>query len=148
MWREPTESDITSVLNAAETMAYKTAVIAPGQDVLRDSITLVVNHCRGYIADNPQNRLAAGVTLPDRVMLSALHLIRVELLTRLKLVVDDDRKDAAKAATRFLERVADGKVTIEQPDDGAPVDTSSAVESIELVDSARRLFTRKTQSGL
>lgn len=138
--------DVVGVLNALEVAGYQSAAIAEGQDPMADSILLVTNHARGYIADNRENRLAEGVTLPERVHLSALHLIRVELLTRLDLEVSKDRDTAAKGAIRFFERVADGKVSIEQPT-GA-TDDSSAVETIDVVTSHPQVTTRETLSGL
>lgn len=146
MWRELTEADVLGVLNAAETAAYKTAVIGAGQDVMADLITQVTNHCRGYIGDNPANKLAEGITLPERVHRPALHLLRVDLLTRLDIEVSEDRRKANSEAVRFFERVADGKVQIEQPD--GVTDDSGAQPTIDTVQSRERQFTRETQSGL
>lgn len=146
MWRELTEEDVVGVLNEPERAGYQAAAIAPGQDPMQDAITLVVNHCRGYIADNMENRLAEGLTLPERAHLSALHMIRVELLTRVDIEVSKDRADAAKAATRFFERVADGRVGIEQPT-GA-TDDSGTVQTMEVISTHERQATRENLSGL
>ena len=146
MWRELTEDDILGVLNASEAAAYQSAVTGTGQDVLADAITVVVNQCRGYIADNPSNSLATGVTLPERTHLSALHIIRVELLTRLDMEVSEDRRAARRDAIRFFERVADGKVTIEQPDGETDPDGSST--RVETLASRDRISTREKLSGL
>jgi hypothetical protein len=146
MWREITEDDIFGVLSEPEAAAYQTAAIATGQDVLADATGTVVNQCRGYIADHPGNALAEGLTLPDRVILSALHILRVELLTRLDMEVSKDRADAKRDAIRFFERVADGRVGIEQPD-GA-TDDSSPSPSVETLNSRERVATRETLSGL
>lgn len=146
MWRELTEDDILGVLNASETAAYQNAVIAAGQDVLTDAFTAVVNQCRGYIADNPSNSLATGVTLPERTHLSALHIIRVEMLTRLDMEVSEDRRAARRDAIRFFERVADGRVTIEQPD--GEIDPDSSATGVETISSRDRISTRQKLSGL
>ncbi len=146
MWRELTEADVVGVLNEIERAGYQAAAIAPGQDPMRDSIVMVTNHCRGYIADNSENRLAEGVTLPLRVHLSALHLIRVEFLTRLDLEVSKDRAKAGSDATRFFERVADGKVKVEQPT-GA-VDVSSATPGMTVVSSREQVATGGKLGGL
>jgi len=146
MWREVTEADVVGVLNEIEKAAYNSAAIAPGQNPMQDSIVLVTNHCRGYIADNQENRLAEGVTLPERVHLSALHLIRVELLTRLDIEVSKDRAKAGSDATRFFERVADGKVKIEQPT-GA-TDESGSNQKIKVLSNHERQATREKLSGL
>lgn len=146
MWREITEADLLGVLNATEKQVYLTAVKGPDQNVFTDLSTSVVHFCRGYIADNVQNRLAEGVTLPDRVIRPAMHLLRKDLLTRLGREVDEDRRKDAAEALRFFERVADGKVMVEQPT-GA-TDDSSPVQSIETISTHERQATRDKLSGL
>lgn len=146
MWRELTEADVLGVLNATETSVYQTAVAGETQDVLADIIGQVVNHARGYIADNPANKLAEGVTLPERVIRPALHLIRKDLLTRLDLEVSEDRRKDAAEAIRFFERVADGKVQVELPT-GA-TDDSGPQQTIEVVSNHERQATRENLSGL
>jgi hypothetical protein len=146
MWRELTEADVLGVLNATETSVYQTAVAGVGQDVLADIIGQVVQHCRGYIADNPANKLAAGVTLPERAIRPALHLIRKDLLTRLDLEVSEDRRKDASEALRFFERVADGKVQVELPD--GETDDSGPVQTIETLSNNERQATRQNLSGL
>jgi hypothetical protein len=146
MWKTPTEADLLGVLNAAETSAYQAAAAGEGQDVLADALTAVANQCRGYIADNAANKLADGLTLPERVMLSAMHILRVEMLTRLDIEVSKDRMEAKRDAIRFFERVSDGKVQIEQPT-GA-VDASGPVQTVEVISKNERQATRENLSGL
>jgi hypothetical protein len=145
-WRAITEADVLGVLNSAEINAYQTAVIGTGQDPLADCTATVVNQCRGYIADNPNNALATGLTLPERVHLSALHLIRVEMLTRLDLEVSKDRESAKRDAIRFFERVSDGKVAIEAPD--GTIDQGSTPATIETISNNERQATREKLAGL
>lgn len=145
-WRELTGNDVLGVLSDPEKSAYESAAAGSVQDVMLDVITTVTNQCRGYIGDNPANKLAEGLTLPVRTHLSALHLIRVELLTRLDMEVSDARAKAAANALRFFERVSDGKVQIEQPE-GA-TDDSGTQQEIEVSTPKERLFTRDTQRGL
>jgi phage gp36-like protein len=146
MWRELTEADVQGVLNEPETTAYQSAALGGGQDALADALTTVVNQCRGYIGDNPANQLAEGLTLPERVHLSALHLIRVELLTRLDLEVSEDRRSAKRDAIRFFERVSDGRVAIESPT-GA-TEESGAAPQVETLSSRDRIAGRNQLSGL
>jgi hypothetical protein len=146
MWRALTEADVQGVLNEPETTAYQVAAAAGGQDVLADAITAVVNQCRGYIGDHPGNALAAGLTLPERVHLSALHMIRVEMLTRLDIEVSKDRADAKREAIRFFERVADGKVAIESPT-GA-IEQSGGTPNCETLVRRDRISTREKMKGL
>ncbi len=145
-WRELNGDDVLGVCNEPEKAAYEVAATGVGQDVMTQSIGLVVDQCRGYIADNSQNKLAAGTTLPKRCHLSALHLIRVELLTRLDIEVSKDRSDAARNALRFFERVADAKVSIEQPE--GITDDSGPSQTITLLSNHERQATRDKLSGL
>ena len=145
-WRTLTESDVLGVLNALETAAYQSAAIGVSQDVLADIIGQVVQHARGYIADNPANHLAEGVTLPERCLRPALHLIRKDLLTRLDIEVSKDRADDAREALRFFERVSDGKVQIEQPT--GTLDTEGPTQTIETISLNPRQNTRDNLCGL
>ena len=146
-WRTITATDMLGVLNASEAAAYQIAAIGTLQDPLADATSAVVAQCRGYIADNPANHLAAGETLPERTHLSAMHIIRVELLTRLDMDVSKDRATAKTDAIRFFERVSDGRVGIEQPTDIDAADTTSAPKC-ETLNSRTRIATRETMSGL
>ncbi len=146
MWREITEADVLGVLSAPEKAAYQRAATARGQTVLVDAIASVVNFCRGYLADNRENSLALGLTLPERALRPALHLLRVDLLTRLDLEVSDDRRTAAKEATLFFREAAAGKVTIESAT-GA-VDSSGPATQITVKSSHERQATREKLAGL
>lgn len=146
MWREPTEADVLGVLNSVETANYKRIAAGPGQNVLADVLASVINHCRGYIADNAENKLAAGLTLPERAMRPAMHLVRKDLLTRLDLEVSKDREKDASEAIRFFERVADGKVAIELPT--GETDNSSASPTMEQLSDHEQQFSRDTLAGL
>jgi hypothetical protein len=146
-WREPTESDILDVLSEPERAGYLAAATADGQDVLTGIFGKVVDFCRGYIADNKANKLAAGMTLPERVMRPAMHIARKDLLTRLDMEVSKDRADDAKEALRFFERVSDGKVEIELPE-GATDDSGTGATFIETISSNERQATREKMAGL
>jgi hypothetical protein len=85
MWRELTEADVLGAMNAPETAGYQAAAAGDGQDVLADITAQVVQECRAHIADCERNSLAAGDTLPERVMYHAVALIRYRMLTRLDM---------------------------------------------------------------
>ena len=134
-------------MSAPELAAYQAAAIQTAQDPMADAISRVVAQCRGYIADNPANNLAAGETLPERCILPALHLVRVELLTRIDLEVSKDRADAKRDAIRFFERVSEGKVNVEQPT--GDLDTeSTAAPNITTHNHRDRTATRERLAGL
>jgi hypothetical protein len=147
MWRTITSTDMLGVLNATEAAAYQVAAIGTLQDPLADATEAVVNQCRGYIADNPANQLADGLTLPERCHLPAMHMIRVEVLARLDMPVSEDRAKAKADAIRFFERVADGKVAVEQPT-GTLSSETPAAPSCETLSSRDRIATREKMAGL
>jgi hypothetical protein len=146
-WREITQADVEGVMSAPELSAYQAAAIATGQDPMADAIATITDQARGYIADNPANSLAAGATIPERCLLPALHLIRVEILTRVDMEVSRDRADAKRDAIRFFERVADGKITVEQPTGELDTEPSSA-PAMTLTNSRPRIAGRENLSGL
>jgi phage gp36-like protein len=146
MWREITEDDVLAALNAPETAAYQRAAIAPGQDVLQQIIEQVVQESRGHIADCPQNALAAGHTLPERVIYHALAMIRYRLMTRLNLEVSDDRRREQRDAIQFFTRVSECKVSLEQP--AGATEPSGGVGGIETISSRERIANRQSLSGL
>lgn len=145
-WLELTIADVLGVLNEPETLGYQGAAAAAGQDPIVDSIRLVTHQCRGYIGDHSANKLAAGLTLPERCHLPALHMVRVEMLTRLDMEVSKDRESAKRDAIRFFERVSEGKVEIEQPE-GA-TDDSGPVTTIKVLSDNERQATRESLRGL
>ena len=133
-------------MNAAELAAYQSAVIGDGQDPLADITATAVNEARGFIGDCKENQLAEGLTIPERIVHHVLAIIRFRMLTRLDLEVSEDRRIEYRDARKFLERVSECKVQLEQPE-GA-VDTSGTGETIELLEADDREFTRRKQSGL
>lgn len=147
MWRQITETDLQGVLSAPELAAYEAAAAAVDQSPMADAITQVVNQCRGYIADHPGNVLAAGLTLPERCILPALHMMRVEILTRLDMEVSQDRQMAKRDAIRFFERVAEGKVTLEAATTNIDTEDSGG-PLIKTGSSRTRIANRDKLSGL
>jgi phage gp36-like protein len=144
-WRAVTRADIEAVLNDAEVQAYESAVIASGQDPLADAIAAVTGMVRGYIGAYGANTLEPGATLPERAILSASHIIRVELLTRLDMEVSDPRAAAKRDALAFFRDVAAGKVAVEDPSgDG----TESRAAASPRVNARTRNFSRDAQEGI
>lgn len=144
-WRAITESDIRGVLSAAEFSAYQAASLADGQDPAADAIAAVTGMARGYIAANSRNTLEDGATLPERCILPACHIIRVELLARLDMEVSQARADAKRSAEAFLRDVAAGKVAVEDP---AGDGTESAAPPKPQISARTRVFSRDAQEGI
>lgn len=149
MWRSLTTDDVLAAMNAPETAAYESAAIAPGQDVLAEITTQVVQECRAHIADCDRNSLAPGETLPERVIYHAVALIRFRMLTRLDLQISEDRRREQRDAVEFFRRVSECKAAIE-PGDGtaSPDGTDSQASPRPGITARTRNFSRDQQSGI
>jgi hypothetical protein len=149
MWREITEADVLGAMNAAETAAYQAAVTGDGQDPLADITAQVVQECRAHIADHATNTLAAGDTLPERVIYHAVALIRFRMLTRIDIEVSEDRRREQRDAVEFFRRVSEGKAAIEPGDGTASPDGNDSMASPRPGITAReRNFSRSQQDGI
>ncbi len=149
MWRELTEADVLGAMNALETAAYQAAAAGDGQDVLADITAQVVEECRAHIADCQRNSLAAGATLPERVMYHAVALIRYRMLTRLDMEATEDRRREQKDAVEFFRRVSECKVAIEPGDGTASEDgTDGYVSPRPGINARERNFSRSQQDGI
>lgn len=134
-------------LTGPETSAFKTAALKNGQsDPLAAIIATAVDETRGHIADCQTNRLAAGATVPSRVVHHVISIIRFRFMTRVGMKVNEERTQEYKDARRFLERVSECKVQIEQPD--GEVEDDGSNETIEVISSSPRVSTRENLKGL
>ncbi len=146
-WRELTEDDVLTTLAGPELNAYRVAALKAGQaDPLAEIVATAVAEARGHIADCAVNRLAAGMTLPSRVVHHVIAIVRYRLMSRLDMEVGEARTQEYRDARRFLERVSECKVSIEQPEGATEEDGSN--EAIEVVSASGREATREKLRGL
>lgn len=148
MWRELTEDDIYGgAMMGPELDALRAAAHRAGDDdALPDTMEKAVDWARGFIGDCSKNRLAPGLTVPERVIHSLAAIVRVRVLTRLDITVSDGRMTEYKSAEKFFIRVSECKVSIEQPE-GAIADDGNN-ETIEVISSSEREATRDKLRGL
>ena len=129
--------------------ACSTAAKATGQaDRAPKVIATVVRDIRRKIASNKSNRLDADpTTIPASLEKMAAELIIAGLKGALSIKLDPAEIDRQPVILSELNRIADGKDTIEQPDApiAAPVQQTSGVEQ---VGTTRRLATREKMRGL
>ena len=148
-WRSITEDDVLQQLSGDELAALREAALGDGQDdPVADQVDQVADLVRGYIAANVANTLGEAATIPERLIHSAVAILVVDINKRAGgLLIDpnDARADARKEATRLLERVADGKFSVEQPSTAGD-ETEASVSPA--VDSPTRLFTDDNQDGI
>lgn len=126
-WRIITEADLAAVLSEEELRLYRErATTADGTDPIAALITNAVHEARDRIRANPDNTLADGVTVPVGMVRRVLILIRQSVLTVCKVPVGEDRQKEAEAAEAYFRDVADGKVSVPQPET-ATADETPAV---------------------
>lgn len=120
-WRRITETDLLTRISGAELSAFRAAALAVGQaDPIDDVLLQVTDLVRGYIAANRANTLGAAGTVPDKLISTAVDIAVMDVQKRAAGVVIDPegaRADACKDALRRLEKVADGKFAIEEPEE-------------------------------
>lgn len=115
-WAAVTVDMVKTRLAGPEVAALQTAALATGQvDPLPDTIAQVVDEVRGYISAGG-SVLETGATIPSKLRSATLAIIRYRLITRLpvKSLMTEARKEENDAAVRLLERVADGKFSVEE----------------------------------
>ena len=119
-WRAMTEADLLVAMSNDELELVRDTALANKQaDPIAAAILHVVNHIRGFIAGNPNNRLGAEGELPESLIAPAADLLVVRLPSRvsgLSIDIGDVRKKAAATAEAMLRDVAKGVFFIEDPD--------------------------------
>ena len=149
-WIAITEDDILRQLSGPENNAFRTAALGAGQDdPLPGLISQVTREVRARVAACRENRLGAGMTVPDELLGATVDRIRWELITRLPINspnILETRRDANSNALSLLRDVAACNFTVEQPDDQSDERTSRPVSPSF---QPRRLrMTRENQDGI
>lgn len=148
-WITLTRDDILSKLSEPEAKALETAAKKAGTNPLAEIMAEAVNNARADIANNPDNVLGAGSTIPQRAKAPVLAIIRHNLLTRVDMAVSDARAREYKDAVEWFRRVADGKVAIEKPDgETAPPNEQGPVAGFSWARKPTRVNTRDSLKGL
>lgn len=146
-WQTITTDLVKTRLAGPEVSALQTAALASGQtDPLPEIVTQVVDEVRGYVSAGGYT-LGTGATVPSKLLSATLAIIRYRLSTRLpvKSLITEDRKNENDAAIRLLERVADGKFAVEEPETASTEQAGGASPSVT---ERTRYFSRECQDGV
>lgn len=129
--------------------AYSQKAKAEGQaDRAPGIIQGVINTVRRKIASNPQNTLDADpATIPAGLRDLAVDLIVARLKMAVTLELKDDERRALDRAESELNRIADGKDTVEQPDEVAPSE-AQAVSPPPAITARSSRYNREAQDGV
>lgn len=149
-WRAITDTDIKSKLSDDE-LAQIRANAKTGTDPVADSVRIITDKVRGFVAANSRNVMGPEGTIPERLMDSALALLVPDVYGRtagLLIDLDGVRTDAAKAARELLRDVARGLFAIELPADTSASGEDAKSASAELVTSSAAPLRRDDLAGL
>jgi hypothetical protein len=133
----------------AEVTALQESALADNQpDPVLEIIQMVVDEVRGYIP--PTIPLGAGATVPSKLLLATINRIRYEAATRLPggALLDDDRRAANTAAVTLLERVADGRFTVEEAETVDSEVRGAGASGIRIVAKPTSVETKNSYIGL
>jgi hypothetical protein len=135
-WIPITVADLQDSKVAALLTALTGAALAPGQtDTAPRIIQAVVDRMRRKIASCPRNQLDANpAAIPRGLKTMAVDLILADLKGRLEEPLTQDEQRAIERHTSDLNRIAECKDVVEQPDNAidAPVQEDSGTPTISV----------------
>ena len=146
-WRTVDENDLAATLSQGEIDAFRQDASLDGSDPVARLLTRTVAMVRGYIATNGKvRRMGHSGTLPESLISPAMDYAAADVLKRLNVPLNDDRRKARERAEDLFERVASGKFTPESDDadDTAPTDGPA----IEVVSTVRERVSAAKLEGL
>jgi hypothetical protein len=138
MWRAITEDDLRSCLAGPEDTAFRTRLLADGQtDPYGPIIGQVTRSFRDAIRSGGNELDADPDTLPEGAIFHAVVIARQRLCGRFNVGEQTEtRKEEYRAATAYLNRLAEGRERPESP--GAPTATNQAMAGPAVNESPRR----------
>ncbi len=146
-WIEPTESDLAASLSQGEIDAFRQDASLDGSDPVARLLSRTVAMVRGYIATNGKvRRMGRSGTLPESLISPAMDYAAADVLKRLAVPLNDDRRKARERAEDLFKDVAAGKYTPESDD--ADDTASTDGPAIEVVCTVRDRVSAAKLEGL
>lgn len=119
MWRQLTIADIAGTLSAAELDAFSKSNGGSGTDPVADLLMRTANLVRSYIRTNKSvAQSSTPGTIPESLVSPACDYAAFDVLKRLNRTINEDRRRAREDAIALFDRVAAGKVEVEQGEEG------------------------------
>ena len=125
-WRKPTEEDLTSRLSQNEITAFSRSS-SFGTDAVEGVLAQAAGFARDAIRSG--GRCSISPTegeIPGGLFRHVLAIATLDLLTRMNVLPNDARRDAAREAESYLRDVASGKVGVEPYAGAGAVEPKSA----------------------
>ena len=146
-WRTVDENDLAATLSQQEVDAYRRSASLDGSDPVARLLSRTAALVRGYIATNAKvARMGPSGTLPESLISPALDYAAFDVLKRVNVPVNEDRRRARERAEDLFRDVAQGKYTPEA--DGADDAASTDGPAIEVVATVRDRVSAAKLEGL
>lgn len=146
-WRQIDENDLAATLSQGEIDAFRQDASIDGSNPVARLLSRTVAMVRGYIATNGKvRRMGPSGTLPESLISPAMDYAAADVLKRIDVPLNDDRRKARERAEDLFKDVAAGKYTPESDDadDTAPTDGPA----IEVVCTVRDRVSAAKLEGL
>ena len=146
-WRTVDEADLAATLSQGEIDAFRRDASPDGSDPVARLLSRTVAMVRGYIATNGKvRRMGLSGTLPESLISPAMDYAAADVLKRLAVPLNDDRRKARERAEDLFKDVAAGKYTPESDD----ADDTAATDgpAIEVVCTVRDRVSADKLEGL
>lgn len=138
-WRKPEIRDIAAKLNQKELDAYRQHPdFVSAADPVADLLELTAESVRGFCRTNKQVVMSpeAG-TIPEGLMTFAMDIAAYDVLTRINVKVNEDRKAKWEKALEWMEKVSTGALTPESWSDSTTADDTSSNRATPLFGAGR-----------
>ena len=146
-WRTVDENDLAATLSQGEIDAFRQDASLDGSDPVARLLSRTVAMVRGYIATNGKvRRMGRSGTLPESLISPAMDYAAADVLKRLAVPLNDDRRKARECAKDLFKDVAAGKYTPESDD--ADDTASTDGPAIEVVCTVRDRVSAAKLEGL
>ena len=146
-WTKPTEQNLAGTLSQREIDAFRASPAASmAADPVADTIAAAVDLARGYCRSNGNLRLGPAGTIPRSLLSPVLDIAAFNILKRLPVPVNEDRRKANEEAMRILRDVAEGRTTPEGH--GEAEDAAAGTVAVTVAVSSRRRVTPAKLEGL
>ena len=146
-WRTVDENDLAATLSQQEVDAYRRSASLDGSDPVARLLSRTAALVRGYIATNGKvARMGPSGTLPESLISPAMDYAAFDVLKRVNVPVNEDRRRARERAEDLFRDVAQGKYTPEA--DGADDAASTDGPAIEVVATVRDRVSAAKLEGL
>lgn len=146
-WRTVDENDLAATLSQQEVDAYRRSASLDGSDPVARLLSRTAALVRGYVATNGKvARMGPSGTLPESLISPAMDYAAYDVLKRVNVPVNEDRRRARERAEDLFRDVAQGKYTPEA--DGADDAASTDGPAIEVVATVRDRVSAAKLEGL